>query len=475
MPPVIECAGVTYRYRDGTVGLANLDLTVAAGEFVVLAGPSGSGKSTLCRLLLGLAPHLHGGALTGRALVDGQAVATTPPAVLSRSAGLVLQNPAAQCVGTTVARDLAFGPACHGLDRAEIERRVAAAAAALSISHLLPRAPHTLSGGEQQRVALAGVLALQPKLVVLDEPYAFLDAAGAGQLTAILRHLHRQGVTIVVAEHRLAHLVDVATRLVVLAGGAVVADGPPAAVLQQDLTPWGLERPDEGTAGGPPPPPPAGGPPAIAWEEVWSERGGRPVLRGASLRVAAGEGVVVQGANGAGKSTLLFHGNGLLRPQRGTVWVRGRPVGRRPVAELAREVGLVVQQPLRMLFAPAVRQEIAAGPRALRREDPAWSAELCERFGLTPLLERVPQQLSAGEQRRVALAAVLASRPAVLLLDEPTAGLDAPARRTLAALLAGGAAGGAALVIATHDTAWASRLGLRRVQLIDGRVEEVTP
>jgi energy-coupling factor transporter ATP-binding protein EcfA2 len=176
------------------------------------------------------------------------------------------------------------------------------------------------------------------------------------------------------------------------------------------------------------------------------------------------------GANGAGKSTLLRHGNGLLRGQRGAVWVLGRPVGRRPVAELAREVGLVMQQPAHMLFAPTVRAELAAGPRALRRYDPVWCERLSARFGLEPLLDRPPQMLSAGEQRRVAIAAVLASRPRALLLDEPTAGQDAIARATLRALLIECAAEGLAITLATHDPRWAWPLCHRWAVLAEGRI-----
>jgi energy-coupling factor transport system ATP-binding protein len=491
--PLVVCSGAGYLYRDGTPGLTSLDLEVEPGEIVILAGRNGSGKSTVCRLLLGLVPHLHGGSLTGRVFVDGLPVATTPPAVLSRRAALVLEDPAAQCVASTVERDLAFGPACHGLDRAEIARRVERAAADIGIGLLLERAPHTLSGGELQRVAIAGAVAVRPKLLVLDEPLAFLDDDGAARLAAILRQLAVAGLAIVVAEQDLAPLVSIASRIVVLAQGRVVASLTPGELVHHDLWAWGIEPPAPSAAGGPaaggpaardpaaaraPAAPsvavsPEASPPAIAWEAVHGRRDGREVLAGASLAVAPGEAVAVVGANGSGKTTLLLHGNGLLRPSAGTVRVGGRPIGRRAVSEVAREVGFVVQQPLRMLFASTVREEIAAGPRALRRHDPAWIDELCERFELGPLLDRVPQSLSAGERRRLAIVAVLASRPAVVQLDEPTAGLDGPARRTLTALLARGLDGGAAVVAATHDGGWAARLGWRRVTLAEGRLSEV--
>lgn len=469
--PLIACRGVSYRYPTAAAPvLRDLDFTVEPGEFVLLAGASGSGKSTLCRLLNGLIPHLHGGDLQGGLTVAGADPRRTPPHRLSRTVGLLLQRPEAQCLATTVARDLAFGPACQGLDRATIARRVREGVERLDIAHLLDRAPHHLSCGEQQRVALAGVLALEPKLLALDEPFAFLDAAGAGRLRQTLSRLHAAGITLIVAEHRLEELSDLASRLLVLHRGRLVADGPPGEVLAGPVAAWGLEPPGPLPTSPPPSPVPGTWEPVVEWDGIWCERDGRPVLRGASLTGRAGEIVVLLGANGAGKSTLLRHGNGLLRSRRGAVRVLGRPVGRRPVAELAREVGLVMQQPAHMLFAPTVCAELAAGPRALRRYDPAWCAKLSERFGLEPLLDRSPQTLSAGEQRRVAIAAMLASRPRVLLLDEPTAGQDAAARASLRALLGECAAEGLAIAVATHDPRWAWSLGHRWAVLADGQI-----
>jgi energy-coupling factor transport system ATP-binding protein len=472
--PLIIARDLCYRYpMAATPILQDLDFTIQAGEWVVLAGASGSGKSTLCRLLNGLIPHLYGGALQGQLRVAGADPRQTPLPALNRDIGLLLQRPDAQCLAATVARDIAFGPAWQGLDRPAIARRVRDAVERLPIGHLLERFPHTLSCGEQQRVALAGLLAMGPKLLVLDEPFAFLDAAGAAQLRELLRGLHESGITLIVAEHRLGELVDLASRLLVLHRGRLVADGAPATVLTGDLTAWGLALPNPDAIL---PSPRAekdwgGGEPVIEWDAVHGRRDGRSVLNGVHLAVRAGEIVALYGANGAGKSTLLRHGNGLLRAERGQVRVLGQPVGRRPVAELAGTVGLVMQQPAHMLFAPTVRAELTAGPRALGRYDPAWCAQLSERFGLTALLERPPQTLSAGEQRRLAIAAVLAARPRVLLLDEPTAGQDAVARAVLRTILTECAADGVAMVVATHDSCWATTLGSRLVLLAEGLIQ----
>ncbi len=466
---LVTCRGVSYRYPvTGALALRDLDFAIAPGEFVLLAGASGSGKSTLCRLLNGLIPHLHGGEVGGDLMVASADPRQTPPRRMSHAVGLLLQRPDAQCLASTVARDLAFGPACQGLDRPTIARRAREAAERLDIVHLLERAPHTLSGGEQQRVALAGVLALEPRLLVLDEPFAFLDAVGATRLRELLRQLRAAGVTLIVTEHRLSEIATDASRILILHEGRLVADGPPTTVLANDVETWGLEPP--GPLPTNPPRSVVTAEPVIEWDRIWCERDGRSVLRAASLNCAAGEIVALLGANGAGKSTLLRHGNGLLRGPRGTVRVLGRPVGRRPVADLAREVGLVIQQPARMLFASTVRAELAAGPRTLGRYDPNWCARLSERFGLDPLLDRPPQLLSAGEQRRTAIAAVLASRPRALLLDEPTAGQDARARATLRALLEECAGEGVAITLATHDLAWAYPLCQRWAVLAEGRI-----
>jgi energy-coupling factor transporter ATP-binding protein EcfA2 len=493
-PMIVQCRAASYRYREGDTALANINLDIEAGEWVVLAGASGSGKSTLCRLLNGLIPHLHEGELNGQVLVAGHDTQTTPPYVLSRDVGLLLQNPAVQCFGSTVARDIAFGPACQGLRRDEITTRVQKVAALTDVTSLLERSPQALSGGEQQRVALAGVLAMRPQLLVLDEPFAFLDAAAAEQLKQLLRKLHQQGVTIIVAEHRLQQLVADATRIIVLQEGSVVADAPPREVLAHDLEAWGLEEPplvrlaremkiqtipltldeaaqllihlpEQAQAQ-----PSADGRPVVEWNSIWFERNERAILQDANLVSKAGAITALLGANGAGKTTLLHHANGLLRPQRGTVRVQGQAIAKRPVAEIAKQVGLVVQHPERMFFAPTVQAEIEAGPRAIGRFDPDWCLKLIERWELGALLQRPPQRLSAGQQRRVALAAVMASRPQALLLDEPTAGQDAAGRKTLHGLIDECISIGTAVLLTTHDTEWAYHVATDWAVLADGYI-----
>jgi energy-coupling factor transporter ATP-binding protein EcfA2 len=213
----------------------------------------------------------------------------------------------------------------------------------------------------------------------------------------------------------------------------------------------------------------------VAWEEVWFARDGAPVLNGATLATRANGVAALLGANGAGKTTLLQHGNGLLRPRRGDVRVLGASIGRRPVGVVAREVALVGQQPARLLFAASVGEELLIGPRALGRDDPAWRAALVERLELGLLLDRVPQRLSAGQQRRVAVAALLAARPRALLLDEPTAGLDADGRQALRALARDCAGQEVAVLLSTHDSEWAWETCDRWALLTDGRISVEGP
>ncbi len=466
---MIVAAGLRYQYP-GTKQpvLQDLNFSIAAGELILLAGASGSGKSTLCRLFSGLIPHLHGGDISGILSIAGNSPHLIPPAQMTPTVGLLLQRPDAQSLATTVARDIALGPACQGQNRSTIARRVREIAEQLHVTHLLQRAPHTLSGGEQQRVALASVLAMRPEVLVLDEPLAFLDTAGISQLRDLLKRLRAEGVTLIVAEHRLEEIASIANRLLVLHQGRLVADGSPATVLADNIAAWGLEPP--GSCIIPPTLAHTHGKPVIEWDDIWYERLGRPVLCGATLSSSSSDITVIVGANGAGKSTLLRHGNGLLRSQRGSVRVLGQAIAQRPVAEVARTVGLVIQQPIRMLFAPTVRDELAAGPRALNRHDPAWQAELIERLQLASMLDRPPQLLSAGEQRRVAIAAVLTGRPQALLLDEPTAGQDAHARAALRTLLHEFAVQGLAITLATHHLQWAYSLSQRWAVLTNGRI-----
>ena len=501
---MIRIEGLRFAYPGREPALAGVDLAVGPGEYVLLAGPSGSGKSTLLKCLNGLIPHFHAGDLAGRVVVAGRDVADHPPAAMFDAVGLVPQNAAAALFNSTVENEIAFGLESLGVAREDIGPRVAAAAAAVGLSARLGQAPHTLSGGEQGRLAVAAALAARPGVLALDEPFAQLDPEMAERLRLVLKDLAAAGVTVVVAEHRLGPVVADAGRLVVLESGRVVRDGPPGQVLAEDLRPLGINLPlpvrvahelglapvpltlEALVARLPAGRPAAGSPPAdaaatgsglaaagaevLALAHVDVDAAGVRLLSDVSLAVAQGETAAVLGRNGAGKTTLLLHLDGLCRPPRGQVRVLGRDIAGRPVSAVAREVGLVFQNPGDQLFRPTVREELEVGPRAVGRLDRARLDDLVARFGLGPLLDRSPFRLSEGEKKRVSFAAALAAGPPALLLDEPSIGQDETFRAALVALLADLAREGRAVLVATHDLELADQVAGRWIVLAGGRV-----
>ena len=461
---ILRFENVSYRYPNADVWtLKELTLGIAPGERVLLAGASGSGKSTFCRSATGLIPHFHSGELRGRVIVDGLETRAHPVYQLFGHAGLVFQNPDAQLFNQTVEAELAYGLESLGLASAEIEKRLSWASRIAGLEPLLERSPHSLSGGEKQRVALGAILSLRPRLLLLDEPFTHLDPESAERLREVLRSTQKEGLTVAVVEHRLHEVISDSERLLVLCHGRVVADGSPRDVLSGDVSQYDLNLPPlvrlfhaMGWKGSPlteeealqalksrdllrPALSKLGSPegglpslgfqnkkrePVVVMEDIWFGYQGVSVLRGLSLTLNRGECVALVGRNGAGKTTLIKHLNGLLKPKRGIVEVLGRDTLRTPVATLARHVGFAWQNPNDQLFQATVRDEVLTGPRALRAYDPGWCNLLYERFELGPLLGRSPFQLSEGQKKRVSFAAALSSKPEVVVLDEPTAGQD---------------------------------------------------
>ena len=528
-PTILRFEGVSYRYPHiDSWTLRHLDLTLSQGEGVLLAGASGSGKSTLCRASIGLIPHFHGGDLSGRVLVDGLDTRQHPVYKLFNHAGLVFQNPDAQLFNQTVEAELAYGLESLGLEPAEIEKRLAWAVDRVGLGPLLSRAPHTLSGGEKQRVAIGAILSLRPRLLLLDEPFTHLDPEGAEDLRNTFQAIRSEGISLVVVEHRLHEVIADFERFVVLHGGQAAMDGSPRQVLSRDVTGFGLTVPplaklfrDSGWKGVPltveeaidslkrqdlieriatdnpflsnSPSPPLGNPssppfskggvggfegeePTVKMEDVWfgyhgsSGFFGSPALRGVSLTMRPAECIAVVGRNGAGKTTLVKHLNGLLKPDRGTVRVLGRNTREAPVAELARHVGFAWQNSNDQLFQPNVREEVLTGPRALRAYDQAWCDGLFERFELGSLLDRSPFQLSEGQKKRVSFASALAVKPELVVLDEPTAGQDESFRRELGNLIKELQQEGKTVVLVTHDLEFAAEHAARWIALDGGEI-----
>ena len=436
----LSFAGLHYTYPEmASRALDGVDLEIDSG-LTLLTGASGSGKSTLLRVCNGLIPHFHGGVIGGSAHVLGREVVRTPTRDLARDVGFVFQDPELQAVYPSVERDVAFGLENLGVAREEMLRRVGAALEMCGIAHLRSRAVGTLSGGERQRLALAGVLAMRPRLLVLDEPLSQLDPEGAAALLGALHAAVRGGTTALVAEHRHHLVLERADRWLLMAQGRVTPcapDGPvpPARAVSRHDAPASA---------------------ALSWRlhQVSAGPAGVAVLQDLDLAGGAGEVLALTGANGSGKTTLLRTIAGLLPPLAGSV-------ERRPG-----RIAYLPQNPSALLHRATVRSEIEWTLRRTQSTDRADA--LLEELGLAAVAERDPRDLSSGQRQRAALAAVLAGSPSLVLLDEPTRGMDGAARAALTAALVRVAGRGGSAVVATHDPQLVAAVATRVVELGDG-------
>jgi energy-coupling factor transport system ATP-binding protein len=454
----LRLRGVRYTYAGtGQPALDGIDLDVAAGQVVGLVGPNEAGKSTLCLVAAGLAPGLVGGRLEGSVQLDGRETVGLLPHEAAQRRGIVFQNPLTQLTGTeaTVFEEVAFGPRNLGLDLDAVVERVESALRVLGITHLGPCHPLRLSGGQAQLVVLASILALRPRVLVLDEPTSQLDPDGTCLVgDALARLAAETGTAILVAEHRTELLARLAQRVAVLDGGRMVRHGPAREVLgAPELEARGVGRPasiDTSRASV------AGAPrDAIVCEAVsFTYPDGTRALERVDLRVRTGERLALIGQNGSGKSTLVRHFNGLLRPTTGTVTVLGEPLGARRVAGLARQVGLMFQHPDRQLFAGTVREEVAFGARNVglrgRALDEAVALAL-DAAGLTGTEALNPYDLGASGRKLLALASILSMGTPLVVLDEPTAGLDARGVARVHAIIHALSAAGRTVIAISHD------------------------
>jgi energy-coupling factor transport system ATP-binding protein len=471
---------------------------------LLVVGPSGSGKSTLARALAGLLPSQFAGEWQGSLRVGELEVKrhdplddAAPLTTAELGAGIVLQDPASQLVMERVGDDVAFGLENLAWPLAAMRQRVPEALAQVGLAGFEGRRSTRLSGGEQQRVAIAGVLAPAPTLLVLDEPTANLDPAGAAAVFRILAELRsRRAATIALVEHRASLAWPLADLVLALDDqGRPIDFGPPAEVLARS-TP-GLERAGIWLPEAAPEGPTAraqgfrreadsagraaderevagtraaalGALPILELEMVrFGFEIERPVLRDISLTVASGDRVALVGPNGSGKTTLLRLAMGLLRPITGVVQLGGRDPSRLPAVQVSRLAGYVVQDPELGFLADSVQEEVELG---LDPEQVRYARELCDRLGL-PLEEfggRSPYRLSGGEQRRLSLVTALARRPLLLVLDEPTYGQDRRGHEALVAALDELVGQGTAMLAATHDERFVRDAADRRVELADG-------
>jgi len=497
---LITLSHVTYTYPDQTgPALADFSVELHPGEFVLVVGPSGAGKSTFLRSLNGLVPHFYGGQWAGAINVMGRNPVALAPKGMADLVGFVFQDPEAQFVVDTVEDELAFAMENFALPQATMRKRVEEVLDQMGIAELRDRRINTLSGGEKQRVAIAAVLALQPEVLVLDEPTSQLDPQAAEEVLVALRHLNEDlGLTVILSEHRLERVAQYVDRILYLpALGAAPVIGEPRTVLAQlplvpplvelgrrlgwaplpltikegrtfargltaQLAATALPVADEAVATGAE---------TISARDVHYAYDGHRALRGASLDVRGGEFVALMGRNGSGKSTLLKQMVGLLRPDDGRVIVAGLDTRTADMDHIIRHVGYVPQHPGALLFGETLAAELAFTRKSHGLPlDPDADLALLARLGLAGLAGRDPRDLSGGEQQRAALAAILVAGPQIILLDEPTRGLDYAQKRSLADLLLGLKVEGKTIVMATHDVELAAACADRVALLAEGQV-----
>lgn len=488
---------VTYDKAPSPV-LTDVCLEVDEGELVLVVGGTGAGKSTLLGAINGLVPHFTGGTLAGTVMVDGRDTRRHPPRQLADVVGVVGQDPLAGFVTDTVEEELAYGMEQLAVPATVMRKRVEETLDLLGIAELRDRPLHELSGGQQQRVAIGSVLTAHPRVLVLDEPTSALDPTAAEEvLAAVTRIVHDLGVTVVMAEHRLERVVQYADRVAEVRPGGAVAIGDPAAMMTRarvappvvelgrlaELNPPPLSVRDarrqlttlkDRLAGGATRVPmwrrSSAATPALVARRIVVRYGAVVAVREVDLALTAGEVTALMGRNGSGKSSLLWALQGSGPRQGGRVDVDGTDPGALPAPRARKLVGLVPQTPADLLYLETVAQECDQADQESESTVPGQARDLLERLAPGIPLEAHPRDLSEGQRLALVLAVQLAASPAVVLLDEPTRGLDYRAKRSLVGIVASLAEEGRAVVVSTHDVEFAAAVADRVVVMAAGDI-----
>jgi len=514
----IEIKDLCYTYPQADKpAIKNINLTINKGEFILLTGPSGCGKTTFCRALNGLIPKFYNGEMTGQVIVNGLDTAEHSTTELAQHVGLIFQNPDNQIFALTVEKDIAFGLENLGKPKETMYKEIDWAAEVTGIQDLRQRATHELSGGQKQRLTIASVLAMHPSIIVMDEPTSFLDPVGAEHIFDVLDQLNRElGITVIIIEHRIDIAAKYVNRIIVFDQGQVRSDGAPVDILSdEDTRLLGVGIPrilslakrfKDIDLFSPLPltadkfygdilsrlPEKAGkieNKLPFDLQELSGEHHHKPLietkgllfdypgnvhaLKGVDLTIHQGDYVAIMGENGAGKTTLVKHFNGLLRPKEGEVFFEGEDISEKSVAQLARRIGLVFQNPDDQLFEESVEKEISFALHNFGVKDSLiekrvnWSLNL---LGIEQYRKKSPFTLSGGERKRVALASVLAWDPDVLVLDEPTIGQDYGQKERLRHFLMQLRTQGKTVVIVTHDVEFVAESQPRIVLMAGGKV-----
>jgi energy-coupling factor transport system ATP-binding protein len=509
MEPAISIEDLSFTYRGGfEPALKQIDGHVTAGTSVVVMGHGGSGKSTLSCSLNGLVPVFFRGQYRGRVMVRDQEVARHRVAEMSRLVGLVLQDFEAQLFSTNVELEMAFGPENHCLPRSEIERRIGRYLTLVGLEKLRQREPATLSGGQKQRLAIGSVLALETEILVMDEPTTDLDPAAREEVLSIAGHLREEGRTLLVIDHEPETAID-ADLVWLMKDGQIVSQGPPSEILKSvsvmescgvkphplvelfERMRWSgtpltvksalalIER--DGLVQRREPLVSLASPAVSSGVPLLKAEGLRylypthavEALRGIDLSIHEGEFIAILGQNGSGKTTLAKHFNGLLKPTSGQVQVLKKPTGEYRHRDLARVVGYVFQNPDHQIFAKTVWEEVGFGLKVLGEPPNVVGtrvSEALENVGLKGYGERGPFTLTKGERQQVAVASVLAAQPQIIILDEPTTGLDYRHQRSMMEMLKRLNRAGHTIVIITHSMWVAAEYATRTVVMKEGSI-----
>jgi energy-coupling factor transport system ATP-binding protein len=439
-PLIVQDLSFRYRDRQGAA-INNITFSMNPGEILLVAGASGCGKTTLIRCINGLIPRSYKGEMSGQVIVFGEPTANWKLSQISQKIGTVLQDPERQILGTRVLNEVAFGLENLNLPREEILTRADESLKFLNIHHLRERETFTLSGGEKQKVALAGVLAMRPSILLLDEPLASLDPASAQDALDTFRFLADNGMAILMVEHRVEDVLRINPERAMfmregevrylgnLSGLSMMVNYREVKLPAQDI---------QNRAKADPPPVDLRILPGVAeqgkddilvqFEDVtFGYDSEMNVLHGVNLEIHRGDVIAVLGPNGAGKTTFVKHAIGLLKPRAGRVLVNGQNTRDASVAQIASTLGYVFQSPSHMLFAPTVREELSFGPKNLKHSMEQIAQEVKEALSIVNLSENEkdpPLAMSFGQQKRVSIAAILAMQSRILVMDEPTAGQD---------------------------------------------------
>ncbi|MBN1193897.1 MAG: ATP-binding cassette domain-containing protein [Methanomicrobiaceae archaeon] len=459
----------SYTYpRGDTPALSGITLTIPRGQCVLINGATGAGKTTFCLAAAGILNHEYEGITGGSITLFGKKAAEyRDMGEIGRTVGVVFDDADAQLIFTTVEEEVLSGLENRGMESSDVKQRLEAILQLTDIAHLRYRPPHTLSGGQKQRVSLAATLASGTECLILDEATAELDETATETIIGILARLKADGKTILVVEQKPEELAGIADRVILLEKGRLTG----VYAADDYFSEFGREDAEEAPGPAPGPCPPAG-PPVISVRDLVHAYGETRALDGISLDIGAGELLAIIGENGSGKTTLVKHFNGLLHPTSGTVRVCGTDTAGATVTELARHVGLVFQNPDTMLFEDTVEREILFGLKNIGKEADADDAitDVLDEVGLLNRKGSFPRAMSRGERQRLAIACVTAMHPEVIVLDEPTTGLDSVEAVRIMGILERLADAGHTVIMVSHDRRIVQNHARRIIKMEQGKI-----